>query len=89
MKTLFFLLLLGQAALAEEPKNVFSSSSVAQTLRMNDITGPTALVMNVGKATVTIKADGTIIYGEGYTPDEAGRLFWEAVGRSMPMCKVK
>jgi hypothetical protein len=33
-----------------------------------------------GKTQVTIKPDGTIIYGEGYTPDEAARAFWDAVG---------
>lgn len=33
-------------------------------------------------------ADGSIIYGENYKPDEAARIFWDAIGRNMPKeCK--
>lgn len=30
---------------------------------------------------VTIRPDGTIEYGENYTPDAAAAAFWEAIGR--------
>ncbi len=30
---------------------------------------------------VRIQPDGSIIYGEGYTPDEAAVTLWEAIGR--------
>jgi len=33
---------------------------------------------------VTIHPDGTLEYGEGYTPDEAARLFWEAMRQWAP-----
>lgn len=39
-----------------------------------------SLTINVGKTHVTIQPDGTIIYGEGYTPDAAAKAFWDAVG---------
>ncbi len=29
---------------------------------------------------VTIRPDGTIEYGEGYTPDAAAKEFWDAIG---------
>ena len=33
---------------------------------------------------VAIKPDGTIKYGPDYTPDEAARAFWEALGTRSP-----
>lgn len=30
---------------------------------------------------VTINGDGTLTYAEGYDPDEAARIFWEALAR--------
>lgn len=30
---------------------------------------------------VTLKADGSLVYGPGYTPDAAATAFWEAVAR--------
>jgi len=39
-----------------------------------------SLTIQAGKAFVTIKADGTVIYGEGYSPDAAAIAFWDAVG---------
>jgi len=33
-----------------------------------------------GKTLVTIKPDGEIVYGEGYTPDAAAKAFWDALG---------
>lgn len=32
----------------------------------------------------SLYADGTVEYGEGYTPDDAARTFWEALSRNMP-----
>lgn len=31
------------------------------------------------KLLIRVNRDGTLEYGEGYTPDEAARLFWEAL----------
>ncbi len=39
-----------------------------------------SMSIQVGKTYVTIKPDGTIVYGEGYTPDAAAKAFWDAVG---------
>ena len=33
---------------------------------------------------VTIKADGTLIYGVNYTPDTAAELFWQAMACRAP-----
>lgn len=33
-----------------------------------------------GEMLVGIKPDGQIEYGPNYTPDEAARRFWEAIG---------
>ena len=33
---------------------------------------------------VAIKQDGTIEYGPNYTPDEAARVFWEAIAGYSP-----
>lgn len=33
---------------------------------------------------VGIKADGNVVYGDEYTPDQAARLFWKIVGESYP-----
>ena len=37
-----------------------------------------------GTALVTIHQDGRLEYGEGYTPDEAARIFWEAIAHMAP-----
>lgn len=42
---------------------------------------PTSLCIHASnKIIVTIRPDGTIEYGEGYTPDDAARALWDAVG---------
>ncbi len=33
---------------------------------------------------VRIHSDGTAVFGEGYEPDEAARLFWDAVAQRHP-----
>jgi hypothetical protein len=37
-----------------------------------------------GSALVTLHHDGSLTYGEGYTPDEAAKTFWDAIRRFMP-----
>ncbi len=39
-----------------------------------------SFTIRVGKTMVTIRPDGTIEYGEGYTPDAAAKAFWDAMG---------
>lgn len=34
-----------------------------------------------GKMLAGIKPDGSIQYGKNYLPDEAARVFWEAIGK--------
>ena len=36
---------------------------------------------------VTIKADGTMEFGKNYHPDEAAKIFWDAVARINPYRK--
>lgn len=38
----------------------------------------------VNKPIVTIRPDGRLEFGEGYQPDEAARVFWDAVQRLTP-----
>ncbi len=37
-----------------------------------------------GKVAVTIRPDGSVEFGEDYSPDEAATAFWLAVGRNHP-----
>jgi hypothetical protein len=37
-------------------------------------------ISNNSEPIVSVKMDGTIEYGSNYTPDEAARIFWEALG---------
>lgn len=37
-----------------------------------------------GRMLVNLKADGSLEYGDGYTPDAAARVFWEAVASARP-----
>lgn len=84
---IFFLLLAGTAA-AEDvtfpPRSITSGTISISSWAPKT---PQSLIINVGKTTVTIKADGTIVYGEGVEPDDAAKVFWQAVGRNMPVCK--
>ena len=36
------------------------------------------------KPIVTVHPDGTVEYGPDYNPDEAARIFWEAIGSHRP-----
>ena len=37
-----------------------------------------------GHEAISIASDGTIVYHNNYTPDEAAKLFWEAVEQYHP-----
>lgn len=41
--------------------------------------GPLSIEFN-GEPLVTIYPDGTLKYGEHYTPDAAAQVFWDALG---------
>lgn len=43
---------------------------------------PSRLIINGAnnKPMVNILRDGTIEFGENYTPDEAARIFWQCIG---------
>lgn len=47
-----------------------------------------SIIVTVGQTKVTIKADGTVEYGDGSTPDDAARAFWEVVGRYHPIPRI-
>lgn len=54
------------------------------TLTINPIlTAPSNIVIagRNGEPLVTIGMDGTLTYGPHYTPDEAAKVFWEAMGK--------
>lgn len=79
MRVLAILLLLGSIAVASD--DVYKGSSYLHLQQPQD----TSLSINVAKdgisnPIVTIKPDGTIEYGKGYTPDAAAKALWDAVG---------
>lgn len=41
---------------------------------------PSLRIDTNSRVIVTIKPDGSIEYGEGYTPDAAAKALWDAVG---------
>jgi len=43
--------------------------------------GPSSITI---QSLVTIRPNGVIEYGPDYTPDAAAKVFWEALGNSMP-----
>lgn len=46
------------------------------------IKGPTGFMLsNGGKLVVEIKNDGTVRFGEGYTPDSAAKEFFEQIAK--------
>lgn len=51
---------------------------------------PTNIMINMDGATlVTIRPNGVIDYGPHYTPDAAAKVFWEALGNSMPADRTR
>lgn len=59
----------------------FKSADIgSQTLTFGNFNSNLSLTVSVGKTYVTIKPDGEIVYGEGYTPDAAAKAFWDALG---------
>ena len=51
-----------------------------QTFAIDPNVAPSFTIHMHDKPMVTIRPDGTIEYGEGYTPDAAAKAFWDAVG---------
>ena len=51
-------------------------------------TAPTSLisVSDGGRLLVSISPDGEVTYGEGVTPTEAAKRFWEAIAAHRPRC---
>lgn len=39
-----------------------------------------------GKRLVAIKPDGSVEYGENYTPEAAAKRFWDCMADLMPAC---
>jgi hypothetical protein len=66
------------AASAEDPSaKTFITPFTSQSLTISN--GPGKFVM--------IGPDGKVTFSEGLTPDEAARVFWEAVSKTFPqMC---
>jgi hypothetical protein len=48
---------------------------------VSDIGAEILTVHNYGEAVVTILPDGKLKFGANYNPDDAARLFWEAVSK--------
>jgi hypothetical protein len=46
--------------------------------------GELVIATSMNRVLVRIQPDGTIAYGDGYTPDEAAVTLWEAIARRRP-----
>ena len=65
-----------------ELQSLFFFSPDASRVTVMQPDPPTIVVLGVDdEPLVTIRTDGTLEYGDGYEPDEAARIFWEAVSR--------
>jgi hypothetical protein len=49
-----------------------------------DPSHPTLTIAPGGKFLVKLWPDGRLEYGEGYDPDEAAKVFWEAIASHFP-----
>jgi hypothetical protein len=58
------------------------------TLRLDTMTSFLQFTDERGKIAITIEQNGQVKFGEGFTGDEASRLFWLRVGQMHPeLCK--
>ena len=54
-------------------------------LRFDQELPPNTFTINQGgRILVTIHADGSMTFGEGYTPDAAAMVVWDAISRHYP-----
>ena len=73
----FILALTGASTMANEDQIALPGNGAVSLFSIQQ--NP-SMRISVGKTYVTIKPDGTIVYGEGYTPDAAAKAFWDAIG---------
>lgn len=60
-------------------------SSVLHTVALAPVTYyPISIHGKDGERLVAINGDGTLEYGPNYKPDEAAKVFWEAMAHRMP-----
>lgn len=82
-KLTLFCLLIASPAFAEQ-------DGTSYIVKRNTPTVQTFLlsIENAEGALVKIRPDGSIVYGQKYTPDEAAKIFWEAMGKeAAKVCK--
>lgn len=56
-----------------------------QRLYINRGTDRLVIADDDGNPLVSVHSDGSLTYGEGYDPDEAARIFWNALARHSPI----
>lgn len=68
-----------------EGELVFATVPASEIRAVSDPVPPSIIIQGAGgRPLVTIRPDGTLELGEGYDPDEAARLFWDALRTHMP-----
>ncbi|MFD8469056.1 hypothetical protein ACFV10_28610 [Streptomyces cyaneofuscatus] len=68
-----------------EPSPVTIDSSKVMQITATNVTSVASITIpGAAGPLVTIRPDGRLEYGPGYEPDEAARLFWDAVRRWAP-----
>ena len=59
--------------------------SQTQLLSESEVPPPDIFTIHKdGHVLVTLRPDGTLVYGDGYDPDAAARIFWEALRNHRP-----
>lgn len=78
-------------ALLSTAANAQDADSGGGVTRFNWIARPDGIsIYSPTKPVVTIRMDGSVEFGEGFTADEAAREFWKHLGQYMPnKCEVK
>ncbi|NUS82709.1 MAG: hypothetical protein HOY75_08145 [Streptomyces sp.] len=74
----------GAATMSDQDRVISAQELEGVTITAAQPLAPSIVLPFNNKPMVTIRPDGTLEFGEDYQPDEAARLFWEAVQRFQP-----
>lgn len=70
----------GEFAAMSERDGVIALSGNPYSFTVPSLATSSPSIYAANKLIVTIRPDGSIEYGEGYTPDAAAKAFWDAMG---------
>lgn len=76
-------LVLASSALAQDTFTL-SPGSLSFSTQPEDYAMRIYIGFHPSKLVVSIRMDGTVTFGEGFTADDASREFWKHLGRNIP-----